>query len=453
MTRNSLIAGWTCVVSAGLIALAIRLGPVFGAAVALLAPMPIASQASAGAGPSPLSVARWQASSCSALQGGSNALAVALTLMAPMVVLTYLAQLCRFKDKPTPFAPDEIEWYPAGHLVFWAAVAAGITPLAVLLILHLDLDTLARCSRSSSSNPAKAVETGAPVPGAPPRPLGPEEIKAFTETAISVFPAALAVSNFLTVIFSLWLAGRAALSAGALSRPWPDIAFFDLPRIAPLALAAALLATMTSNEYVTLFGTALGGSLFFVYLLLGLAVIHAISRGQAWRPYALVVLYAALLVLNISPWPASSWCCSVSWSRCSTSGPGGPVPTLKSDFELDRKGDYPCRSFCFSASAASARWRCRQRQGRLCTQLPPAAEEGSARHEGKPRPVRDQRAQLEANNLETQEGSRSHRRNSTARCSRPSARRVIPASSTARSRRAISPTPLRLAASPSTAAR
>ena len=303
MTRNSLIAGFgLAVLSAGLIALAVRLGPFFGAAVALLAPMPIAF-AGLGWG--------WPAAAYSgaiatflvlAIAGGSNALAFGITLMAPMVVLTYLAQLCRFKDKPTPFAPDELEWYPAGALIFWAAVAAGITPLAVLLILHLDLETLRAVFSKFIEQSSKAMETGGTAPGVP-RPLGPEEIKAFTETAISVFPAALAVSNFLTVIFSLWFAGRAALAAGGLSRPWPDLALFELPSIAPLALAAALLATTTSNEYLTLFGTALGGSLFIVYLLLGLAVVHAITRGQTWRPFALVILYAALLVLNINPWP------------------------------------------------------------------------------------------------------------------------------------------------------
>ncbi len=304
MTRNSLIAGLgLAVVSAALIALATGLGPFLGAAVALFAPMPIAF---AGLGWGWMTGA-FTAAVASLLvlsfAGPANALAFGVTLMAPMVALTYLAQLCRYKAKPTPMAPDELEWYPAGSLVFWAAIAAGITPMAVLLLLHLDLETLRAAFAKFIEQSAKAMEAGGPNAGGPARPLTPEEIKTFTDVAISAFPAALAISNFLTVIMSLWLAGRVALSSGALNRPWPDVAFFEMPRVAPLALAAALFATLANNDYVVLFGTALGGSFFVAYLLLGLAVAHAVTRGQSWRPFALVILYAVLLIPNITPWP------------------------------------------------------------------------------------------------------------------------------------------------------
>jgi hypothetical protein len=40
------------------------------------------------------------------------------------------------------------------------------------------------------------------------------------------------------------------------------------------------------------------GPLFFAYVLLGLAVVHFVTRGKPWRPFALWALYAALFVIN-----------------------------------------------------------------------------------------------------------------------------------------------------------
>ena len=43
---------------------------------------------------------------------------------------------------PIPSAtPDGLEWYPAGHLVFWAAVIGAAIVIAAMLSLGNDLDT------------------------------------------------------------------------------------------------------------------------------------------------------------------------------------------------------------------------------------------------------------------------------------------------------------------------
>ena len=84
--------------------------------------------------------------------------------------------------------------------------------------------------------------------------------------------------------------------------------------------------------------------------------------------------------------------------------------------------------------------RRRARQGRLCAQLSLAQGQGTARHQGEPLPLREHEVELEARNLEpTAKRRRSSPRSSTARASRCCARRPKAASSTARSRRAISP--------------
>ena len=41
------------------------------------------------------------------------------------------------------------------------------------------------------------------------------------------------------------------------------------------------------------------GAFFIAYLLLGLAVIHYLTRGKSWRPFALSAIYIGLFLVNI----------------------------------------------------------------------------------------------------------------------------------------------------------
>jgi hypothetical protein len=47
-----------------------------------------------------------------------------------------------------------------------------------------------------------------------------------------------------------------------------------------------------------LIGAGFAGPLVLAYVLLGLAVVHYITRGRSWRPFALWALYAALFIMN-----------------------------------------------------------------------------------------------------------------------------------------------------------
>jgi hypothetical protein len=47
-----------------------------------------------------------------------------------------------------------------------------------------------------------------------------------------------------------------------------------------------------------LIAAGFAGPLFFAYVLLGLAVVHYVTRGRPWRPFALWGLYLALFIMN-----------------------------------------------------------------------------------------------------------------------------------------------------------
>lgn len=234
-----------------------------------------------------------------AFAGPPTALAFALTQAVPMVLLTYLALLSRpIGEAGLQHANENgpaVEWYPAGRLVIWSAVMAGVMAVASLAVLGGDLEEL----RKALGEFIKAtISSGLPQTDGQPVQISEAEIASLSEIAMSVLPAASAMSWMGSLLFNLWLAGRVTFASGQLGRPWPDLAAITYPQGTPLAFGVILLGTMASG-YLGLAAAAFAGGFFVAYLLLGLAILHYTTRGRPWRPFALWALYGTLLVVNI----------------------------------------------------------------------------------------------------------------------------------------------------------
>lgn len=224
--------------------------------------------------------------------GPLPALAYLLTQALPAATLCYLALLHREVPSATGV---EIEWYPPGRLVFWAALMAGLLVLIIFALAGGDLEAakgeLKDYLEKSLKDSLPTAEGGAE--------LTPEQLGALADTVISLMPAATSVSWMSALIFSLYLAGRITLASGQLVRPWPRLDTIAYPRGSSLLLLGALLAS-AAGGIAGVTGLAFLGSFVLAYTLLGLAVIHCVTRGKPWRPFALWALYLGLLVVNIS---------------------------------------------------------------------------------------------------------------------------------------------------------
>jgi hypothetical protein len=95
----------------------------------------------------------------------------------------------------------------------------------------------------------------------------------------------------------MWLAGRITRMSGRLVRPWSDLSAMTFPRWLALALAAAFAMTFTTG-YPALLGSGFAGAFFLAYVLMGLAIVHFITRGKPSRPFVLWGVYLSLLILN-----------------------------------------------------------------------------------------------------------------------------------------------------------
>ena len=216
-----------------------------------------------------------------------GALVFAAAQAIPVALLIYLAQLNRSASD------SSVEWYPAGRLIIVAAILAGVFSSLTLMLLGGDVEALRTALRAMLQT---FVTNELPkMPDAPT--LGPAEIDEATAIALALLPAASAISTMGSLLFNFWLAGRITLASGRLQRPWPDIPAIVYPPLTPLLLAVATGAAFLAG-LPGLIAAGFAGPLFLAYVLLGLAVVHYMTRGRPWRPFALWGLYASLFIMN-----------------------------------------------------------------------------------------------------------------------------------------------------------
>jgi Predicted membrane protein (DUF2232) len=207
----------------------------------------------------------------------------AISTALPAVFCTRLALLNREVD-------GEREWYPIGRIAVTAAIFAAIFAMLALLLMGGDVDTLTKMLRTVVESFVKTEL--AHIPGAPA--IGPAEIDDITRSTLSSLPWALGLLAMGTILLNLWLAGRITLASGRLQRPWPDLATFSLPPTATFTLLMAIALSFVGG-IAGLLAAGVAAPFTLAFALVGLAAIHALTRGSPWRTFILTALYVGVL--------------------------------------------------------------------------------------------------------------------------------------------------------------
>jgi hypothetical protein len=220
----------------------------------------------------------------------------ALALGVPTAIFSYLLLLSREIGPPErPGDPPALEWYPVGRVIMFVALWGGALSVAAILTTATDIPTLKAEVRETID---RMVGAGVPVPtGAPASSLGPAELSALTDLMTASMPGIIASAWMAIATLNIWLAGHITRASGRLVRPWPDLPAIMLPRIFPLLFAGAILATFLPG-YTGLLASGVASALFFPYVLIGLAILHYVTRGTAFRGPLLAAVYASLVLFN-----------------------------------------------------------------------------------------------------------------------------------------------------------
>jgi hypothetical protein len=263
-------------------------GSVFSVALFYLAPLPILIVALGWSPWAGLVAAIAAAASLALAIDTFYLLAFLISIGLPAWWLGYLALLAR----PGAGA-DELEWYPPGRLVVWAAALGALMVLIGLSQIAYDAETIRDTLRRAIERMLRAQMQ---VPAD--KPL---DLPGLADPAVLavVLPPAAAALTTMTQLFNLWLAGRIVRISGRLRRPWPDFASLRFPSAAPLALAVAFGASFLPGT-IGLAAALPAASLLMAYAVLGFAVLHGITRHLPSRGVVLFGIYAAVAVFG---WP------------------------------------------------------------------------------------------------------------------------------------------------------
>jgi hypothetical protein len=231
-------------------------------------------------------IAAATAAACLAVLGVDVPAVFLLGVGLPAWWLGYLTLLAR------PAAtPNEREWYPVGRLVLWAACINALIVGAALLSSGTDLASLRSAMHAVLDSRLDDV-IGEQLDD-------PADAGRLVDLVVMFVPAAAAVSLTLSTVVNLWLAGRIVKISGRLQRPWPRLADMRFPSLAPAVLGVAVAGSFLP-DLIGMSSTALAATLMIAHVLLGLAVIHALTIGLSGRGFVLGCVYAAIVVFS---WP------------------------------------------------------------------------------------------------------------------------------------------------------
>jgi hypothetical protein len=224
--------------------------------------------------------------------GGLFFMTFLVGIAVPAWWLGYLALLAR------PTAGGEVEWYPPGRLVLWAAALAALVVTVALFQVGSDEEAI-RNGLKAGIERVLRQETGiaADEPLSFPGIAEPEHL---VDLFVVVMPPVAAMASVLTLILNLWMAGRVVRLSGRLKRPWPDIPAMTFPRYAPALLAAAAVISFVP-DIVGLVASLFAATMLVAFTMLGFAVLHVLTRGLPGRAAMLGGAYVFVATLG---WPA-----------------------------------------------------------------------------------------------------------------------------------------------------
>ena len=182
----------------------------------------------------------------------------------------------------------QMEWYPLGRILLWIAALATLLTAGTLFSLGSDASTINEAMRRGFARVLSLMgETN--VTENDPR----------VGLMVAVTPVLLAASQMTTLTLNLWLAAKVAAVSGRLHRPWQDLSSTSLPPMTLVALCVALAFSFFGGM-IGILAVVVTTVLMMAYALVGLAVLHTITRGLANRGFWLAAAYVIVFMFSVS---------------------------------------------------------------------------------------------------------------------------------------------------------
>jgi hypothetical protein len=259
--------------------------------LSLLAPLPL-MVAALGWGPLGATIGGIAAASGFGIIFGLRyCIAFAIAVALPAWWLGHLALLGRPLTNTAPGngsapATPQLEWYPLGRILLWIAGFAMLSS-TTSLAFGKGTDAITAALRSALLQAFPAREG-----------ISAGEIEQLVDAMMTILRGLSAMFVGMTLTLNLWLAAKISAVSGLLLRPWPDVTSTVLPPMTLVALSVALAFCFVGGIPGVL-AQIVAAALMMAYALVGLAVLHTVTRTSKSRLVWLTCAYGMLLLL---PW-------------------------------------------------------------------------------------------------------------------------------------------------------
>ena len=217
------------------------------------------------------------------------ALGYGLAIALPAWWLGHLAMLGRpVADGLAGNEPAPVEWYPLGRILLWIAALATLLTAGSLYSLGSDASAISEAMRRGFARVLSLMGETTVTENDPRVGL-----------MVAVTPVLLAASQLVTLTLNLWLAAKVAAVSGRLHRPWPDLSGTSLPPMTLVALCVALAFSFFGGM-TGILAVVVTTVLMMAYALIGLAVLHTVTRDLANRAFWLATAYAIIFMFSVS---------------------------------------------------------------------------------------------------------------------------------------------------------
>ena len=120
-------------------------------------------------------------------------------------------------------------------------------------------------------------------------------VEELVEIVSRLAPTASVMMLVLATGINLYLAGKITQKSGRLARPWPDLHQLTMPPIGAYGFLGSLLV-MFAPGLLGIFAQIVASSLGTILMLIGLSVLHFLTRSNSARLFLLIMTYFLLVV-------------------------------------------------------------------------------------------------------------------------------------------------------------
>ena len=187
----------------------------------------------------------------------------------------------------------EIEWYPVGNLVLIVVLYGGLLAMATILLLGPSYEAyLAKVGSQLDLIVSKATQAGFF------KQMKPEQMGHYKTVIQAILPASTAIIWSLFTFLNMWIAAHIVRVSDRMRRPWPDFSRMEYPYKSSFALIALSMSSFIIPGLGGLILSGFTGALMIAFLLLGLAVVHYLTRPYPSRGLILFGTYIAVIFIG-----------------------------------------------------------------------------------------------------------------------------------------------------------